>query len=291
MKRILFIVLLIVSSISHAADLVLLSPFPPGGPTDRILRIVSQQLKDKNINNIIEYKPGAGGIIAANFLAKSQGNVLMLPGLSLFTARQLKNTEVLYNINDFKLVHFVGIEPTVLVVRKNSNINYNDILNKEFTAATPGLGTTSHIATLILKDKNKDVIVVPFKGENEQLLSLVGGHTAWGIVSQYGAMQYIETGTLKPILTWTPERSLNGVPTARELGINDRSFFRAHILITNSYFDKQLLDAVREVLKSPSFDREIKSIGIHTSKINEKDFLKIEQEKISTMFKDLTIYE
>lgn len=292
MKKILFLVLLTLSFQVTANDLVLLSPFPTGGPTDRILRVVSQQLKNKNINNVIEYKPGAGGVIAANYLARTQSNILMLPGLSLFTASHFKNAEVQYNIgNDFKLVHFVGIEPTVLVVKKTSNIEYTDILTKPLTAATPGLGTTSHIATLILKDKNKGTVVVPFKGENELISNILGGHVTWGIISQYGATQYIETGMLKPILTWTPERAISGVPTARELGVNDKNFFRAHILITNNYFDKRLLDEVKDVLKSTAFEKEIKNIGIHTTKVNEKEFLKLEQEKISAMFKDLTINE
>jgi hypothetical protein len=288
MKKILLLVLLCVSTLSYGNDVILLSPYPPGGPTDRILRIISRHLTDNNISNILEYKPGAGGIIAANSLAKYKTNVLMLPGLSLFTASHVKNVNVEYNISkDFNLIHIVGIEPTVLVVKKSSNITYKDILNNPtYIAGTPGLGTSSHIATMMITNKNS--IVVPFKGENEQLVNIIGGHVTWGLISEAAATQHIDN-TLKPILTWSPERIYPDVPTAKELGINDYNFYRLHILITNQNFDKKLLATIKDILKTPAFNKEIKSIGLLPFKVNEETFLKSEQDKISTMFKELDI--
>jgi hypothetical protein len=286
MKKILLLVLLCLSTLSYGNEVILLSPYPPGGPTDRILRIISRHLTDNNISNILEYKPGAGGIIAANSLARYKTNILMLPGPSLFTASYMKNVNVEYNISkDFNLVHIVGIEPTVLVVKKSSNITYKDILNNpSYIAGTPGLGTSSHIATMLIKNKNS--IVVPFKGENEQLVNIIGGHVTWGLISEAAATQHIDN-TLKPILTWSPERIYLDVPTAKELGINDYNFYRLHILISNNNFDKKLMSLVKEILKSTAFKNEIKDLGIHRINTNEEMFLKTEQEKISNIFKEI----
>lgn len=214
----------------------------------------------------------------------------MLPGLSLFTAGYLKNIDIHYNTTtDFKLVKFIGIEPTVLVVNNSSSITYKDILEKDsYTAATPGVGTTSHIATSIIKNKNKNIVIVPMKGENEQFSNIIGGHVSWGIVSKFGADPHIENNTLKPVFTWTPERVYPNVPTAKELGIDDKGFYRAHFLITNKSFNKTLLITIKEILASPAFIKDIKSIGLTSTNVNEETFLRSEQDKISIMFKEIT---
>lgn len=266
-KFIYFIVTLFVSTQIYANNIVLLSPFPPGGSADQILRTIEKNLLSEGIISNIEYKPGAGGSIAATYLANSKkNNIFMLPGISLFSNQNSKN----YNIfEDFEIVSFIGIESTILVVNSKNKIkNFNDFIefskNEFMAGGIPGLGTNGHFTSLILANNNKNIKLIPYKGERGIVNALLTNEISWGLVSKAVALPLIKENILNPILIWGPKslNEISNVPTAKNMSINDFDFYRWHILITNKNADSNIKNKLIKIISSSKFKNDLNQIGV-----------------------------
>lgn len=209
-------------------------PYPPGGGTDIIARIVQPRLSEGLGQPIvIDNRGGAGGVVGTEVAARSvPDGYTILFTLSSHTINP-KLFKVPYDVErDFAPVSIIASLPQILAV--NPAVPFNSL--KELIAAAKakpgqlsyasvGSGSPSHIAGELLKLKTGiDIVHIPYKGGGPAVTDTLGGQVPMLFVSIPAAMSYVRSGRLKALAVTTLKRSpaAPNVPTVAEaLGIKD----------------------------------------------------------------------
>ena len=208
-------------------------PFPPGGAMDAIARTLGEKAgKTLGQPFVIENKPGAGGNIGADFVAKQPGDgyTLMITSIGMATNGALYN-KLSYNpIKDFAPVSLLAVVPNVLVVSPHQKDikSAKDLVAKaqqnpeKLTYASAGNGTSIHLAganfTALTGVK---MLHIPYRGSGPAITDLLGGQVDVMFDSITSARPHIQAGKLKAlgVTTKTRSTSLPDVPTLAEAGI------------------------------------------------------------------------
>jgi tripartite-type tricarboxylate transporter receptor subunit TctC len=223
----------------HAADAFparpakLVVPFPPGGPLDTTGREIAQKLGEMwGQSVIVENKPGAGGNIGADFVAKSppDGYTVVMGALSTHAVNPSLYPKMPYDAKkDFAPITLVAITPNVLVV--NPSLPVHSV--KELIAyakAHPGklsfgsgsIGSAGHLAGELFKvDAGVDMVHVPYKGAAPAMQALLAGDTQLMFDNLASAMSQVKAGKLRALAVTTKERSTLApdLPTMAEAGV------------------------------------------------------------------------
>jgi tripartite-type tricarboxylate transporter receptor subunit TctC len=156
---------------------------------------------------------------------------------------------------------------------------------------TAGIGTSGHIAGVILSQNNKNYVHIPYKGSANVVLDLVNGNLQWLLDSELNVGSFIESGKLKPIAAYANKRIVNfpRIPTVAESGINDRQFYRWHIVLANKDADKEIVKYVARKLQDPAVKNDLIKLGLDVTKPNLQNFFANETLKIEKISKDFTI--
>jgi tripartite-type tricarboxylate transporter receptor subunit TctC len=235
------VLILFATGISFPADaqiypsrtVKLVVPFPPGGSLDFTGRLIAQRLTELwGQPVVVENKPGAGGNIGADLVAKSppDGYTILLGALSTHAVNpNLYKTMPYDAVKDFAPITLIAITPNVLVVNANSPVNNV----KEFiayTKANPGklsfgsgsIGSGGHLAGELYKvETGTDAVHVPFKGGAPATQALLAGDTQFMFDNLANAMAQVKAGKLKALAVTTAERSKLApeLPTMAEAGL------------------------------------------------------------------------
>ncbi len=208
-------------------------PFPPGGPSDIVGRVVSQKMSENMGQSVVsDNRPGAGGNLGTELLTKAppDGYTLMLSSSSIAispslyklnydTVRDLTPIARLASIPNVMLVHpslpVKSLKELIALARKNpGKLNYG----------SGGAGTTNHLASEMLKVLAKvDIVHVPYKGASVAAVALIGGEIDMVVVAVPSAASQIQSGKVRPIAVLSDKRvaSLPDTPTAAESGWKD----------------------------------------------------------------------
>ena len=197
--------------------------FTAGGGSDRIAREAQAILQAAGKTAIIEYRPGAGGDVAAREVAndKTTDIKLLLKGTSNIVLRNLQSNDV-YQYTDLRPVAYLGYVPLILVTPKSSDIkNLDDFLrnNKSLTFGSSGVGSGSHLSgELLFMATRKSMVHVPYKGNGQIMPDIIAGRLDSALVFPIQAKQFVEKGDLKAIAVAGSRRvdSLPSVPTLDE---------------------------------------------------------------------------
>ena len=297
MKKIILSLLLLWSTYLTATEIKIVMPYSAGGPNDRITRTIVKHLNNETYKFVPEYRLGAGGIIAANQVAQAKNEtVLMVTSNAIVNAPVLSPSIVNYNLDkDFVFIDYLGTEPLLLVVKNDSKINsINDFIksnNSPMSYGTAGIGTSGHIAGVILSQNNKNYVHIPYKGSANVVLDLVNGNLQWLLDSELNVGSFIESGKLKPIAAYANKRIANfpKIPTVTESGINDRQFYRWHIVLANKDADKEIVKYVAKKLQDSAVKNDLIKLGLDVTKPNLQNFFSNETLKIEKISKDFTI--
>ncbi|QVQ28357.1 Bug family tripartite tricarboxylate transporter substrate binding protein [Achromobacter deleyi] len=215
-----------------AKPVTILVGFPPGTATDTVARMLGERLAQRMGQQfIVENKPGAGGSIAAGLGARARpdGYTLMIGA----SAPQAINPHVYPNLNydarkDFAPIGLITWLPYLFVVSPdNPARNLTEFLAAvkakpgQYTYATTGIGTTSHLVTAVLLSKAGAAMVhVPYKGSSQAQTDIVGGRTYATFDTMVSSLAMVKAGRLKALAVSTTERvsTLPDVPTVAEQG-------------------------------------------------------------------------
>lgn len=212
----------------------LVVPFPPGGGTDVVARVVAQKLTDSaGWTIVVDNKPGSGGSVGLSLAGKAaaDGYTIVLAQNANLVINPILGKANYDPIKDFAPIGLTASAPQVLVVAKDSPLKtVADLLaaakakGGKMTFASPGIGTSSHLAGELLQQM-ADVKFrhVPYKGAAQALPDLMGGRVDIYVSSVPSAMAQIKEGTLRPIALFATRRSddLPDVPTFEESGIKN----------------------------------------------------------------------
>ena len=209
--------------------------FPPGGGTDIVTRIVAAKLTEAwGQQAVVGNRPGATGMIGANAVAKSpaDGYTLLTAHVNSQAIAPNATSKPLYDpTRDFAYVAYLGYAPNVLVIRPSTpakNVKELIALAKahpgQLTYASPGVGSTNHLAGEMLRlATGIDIVHIPYKGSVPAIIDLLSGQVGMNFDTLSSVSVYLQSGRMRALAITTPKRDvqLPEVPTLIELGIKN----------------------------------------------------------------------
>jgi tripartite-type tricarboxylate transporter receptor subunit TctC len=210
----------------------LVLPFPPGGGTDTVGRIVALKLSEQlGQQVVVENRPGGGANIGAEIVAKAapDGYTLLIPTITNAIGQTLYTRLNFDLVKDFAHVTLLATTPLILVVHPSVPVKSV----KEFTAFTKarpgqlsysssGSGSAAHLAgELYSSMTGVKMVHVPYKGGGPSMIALVGGEVSACFATMPSAVTYVRNGRLRGIAVTTAKRSpaTPDVPTVAEAGV------------------------------------------------------------------------
>jgi tripartite-type tricarboxylate transporter receptor subunit TctC len=215
-------------------SITVIVPFPAGGASDVVARIVTNQMsKILGQPIIIENVGGAGGTIgsARAAAAAPDGYTLLAAAMGSHVAAPVLTPNLKYDpVADFVPIGITAHSPAVVIARKD--FPARDL--KEFVAvlrqqgggvkqAHGGIGASSHMACLLFTDQvGAKPTLVAYRGSGPALNDLAGGHVDFMCEQSVSVSDQVLAGTVKAYAVSAPERlaTLPDVPTAREAGVD-----------------------------------------------------------------------
>ena len=226
------------STVAPAADyptkpIRLVVPFPPGGTTDILARAVAQKLSQTwNEQVIVDNRPGAGGNIGADLVAKAppDGYTLVMGTVGTHAINPNLYARMPYDhVKDFAPVILVAGVPNVLVVNPSlpvrsvrELIDYAKANPGKLNFASSGNGTSIHLSGELFKTMaGVQMTHVPYKGSAPALADLMGGQVQLMFDNLPSSLGLIKAGKLRPLAVTSTERAaaLPDVPTIAESGL------------------------------------------------------------------------
>jgi tripartite-type tricarboxylate transporter receptor subunit TctC len=215
-----------------AKPVTLVIPFPPGGATDIVGRLVGKKLGDRlGQPVVIDNRAGAGTIVGATFVANapSDGYTLLISSGSTFTANPALHTKLGYDsVKSFEMIGGVArVSLVLLATRDLPQANLKQLVaaaQKEpdkYFYGSFGSGTTAHFAgELLWNALGVKVQHVPYKGSAPAMTDLIAGQVPLSIDTVAAALPQLKAGKIKAIAVTGPTRApqLPDVPTVAESG-------------------------------------------------------------------------
>ena len=206
--------------------------FSPGGPTDVVARIVGHKLTEKwGQQIVVDARPGAGGNIAAEYVAKApaDGYTLLLPAFAHAVNPSLFSKLPFDTLKDFAPVALLSSAANVLAVHPSVQArNVNELIAlakakpKQLTYGSAGNGTASHLAGELLNmTAGIDITHVPYKGSAPASSELIGGHISAAFPGVAIALPHSKAGRMRALAITSLKRSrlMPDLPTMSESGL------------------------------------------------------------------------
>ena len=215
--------------------MTLVVPYPPGGPTDAIARIVAQELAAAFATNVVvENKAGASGAIGTRYVARSEpdGHTIVFGnnqthGNNMFLLKEpgydaIKDFAPLVGVGAFEHVYVVRNGLPVKTIQELIALAKKDPLKLNY--GSTGVGSGSHLSTeLFMVRTGTKMTHVPFRGAPPLVQELVGDRIDVANSTLPSVLGQIQAGTVRAIAIASPRRnaSIPDVPTLREQGVTD----------------------------------------------------------------------
>jgi len=253
-------------------------PFPAGGPSDVVARIVTEQMgKLIGQTMVIENVGGAGGTIgsARAAAAAADGYTLLAGSMGSHVSAPVLQPNVKYDsLRDFEPIGFTAHAPAVIVARKDfpakdlrAFIAYLKQNGEAVKQAHGGIGASSHMACLMFSTATGvKPTLVAYRGTGPAMNDLVGGHVDFFCEQSVSVTEQIKAGAIKAYGVSAASRlaSLPDVPTARELGIKYDMSIWAGIFApkgTPPAVVARLADALDKALDDDGVKARINNLG------------------------------
>ena len=285
----------------------LIAPFPPGGTSDVLSRLLAQRLSDAlGRQVIVENRPGAGSNLGHELAAKAppDGYTLLLSSNTALAAnRHLYKRLGFDPDNDFAPISIVARSGPVLVVHPSvpaKSVGELIVLAKtrpgQLNFGSGGRGTPAHYAGEILKSAARiNIIHVPYKGGILAVNDTLGGQIEMMFADMAPAVPHIKTGRLRALAVATPQRSpvLPEVPTLAQAGVKEPVPETWWALVMPKGSPETAIARINAELEKIMHIAEIKeryaSLGIatvHTTPAQVTESVKTDSARIGKALKD-----
>ena len=280
--RIAAATLLCLATGAHAAypdrPVKVIHGFAAGGGADILLRTIIPAVSE-NLGQqiIVEYRPGAGGNLAMEAVAKAapDGYTLLMGTPGLATNPSLYATLPFDPLKDFVPISLVGTVPNVLIVAPSLPVkSVADLIALarakpgSLNYASPGVGTSLHLAGELFKlDTGTDIVHVAYKGGSQAQTDVMGGQVQMMFNVLPSALPQVQAGTLRALAVTgkTRAESLPNVPTMIEAGVPGYTALTWNGLLapagTPPEIVARLNDAIVKAMRSPAMKDLLGKIG------------------------------
>jgi tripartite-type tricarboxylate transporter receptor subunit TctC len=209
----------------------ILVPFVPGGATDILARLVGQNLTAAwGEQVVIDNRPGANGILAADMTAKAtpDGHTLLFVAIGHAINPLLQKNLPYDTQKDFTPISLAAILPLIVTVHPSvPATSVKELIalaksGKRLNYASGGVGSSQHLATALFASMAKiELVHIPYKGGNQGLLDTVGGQVNMMISTILSLTPHIKSGRLRglAITTATRNAAWPDMPTVAEAAL------------------------------------------------------------------------
>jgi tripartite-type tricarboxylate transporter receptor subunit TctC len=263
--------------------------FTPGGPSDVLSRIVGRRLQEiLHQPFIIENRPGSGGNIAAEEVARAapDGTTLLMGNNSILATNAALYRKLAYNPEDFIPISLIGTQANILVVNPNVPVKSMAELIAlakaqpgQLNFASSGFGAAAHLAGELFKTEAKiNIVHVPYKGAAPALQDVMAGHVQMMFATAASVIGLIRSGKVRALAVTTPKRTalLPDLPTVNELGIKGFDATTWHGLVAPAGTPKDIIDTLNfatvEALKDPVTQNSLADLGVDIVGDSPKEF-------------------
>ena len=281
-------------------------PFPAGGTTDILGRLIAQKLGPAlGTTIVIENKGGAGGSVGSEIAARAPADGYTLLGgtISSHAINVSLYPKLGYDpIKSFSPVVLIGSNPVVLIVKADSPYKtLQDVLSaarakpKTISSASAGNGTSQHMTLELLGFKSgTQFIHVPYKGSGPAIQDVIGGQVDMMFDTTVVAGPHIQSGKVRAIAVSSAKRleALPNVPTIAESGVPGFEVVSWQGIFVPAGVPKPIIDRlhaeIMKILQTTEMQDRLKSLGMQASSMSPEQvaaFQKTEVEKWAQVIK------
>jgi tripartite-type tricarboxylate transporter receptor subunit TctC len=267
----------------------LIVPFAAGGPNDIIARLVGGRLSDALGQPIVvENRPGAGGNIGTDFVAKAppDGYTLLSAGPGSLIINPLLGSVPYDTARDFAPVSLMASAPNVLVVHPSVPAkSVRELIElarahpRQLNYASGGPGSTPHLsAALFAVMAGIDIVHVPYKGTGPASADLLGGQVQMAFFGIPPLLPHIKTGKLRALAVTGKRRSpeLPEVPTVDEAGLRGYEVSPWYGLLAPAGTPRAIVDRlnaeVTKIVRRPEMKEKLVSQGAEPAGGTPEDY-------------------
>ncbi len=264
--------------------------FTPGGPSDVLSRIVGKKLEQLlGQPFVIENRPGAGGNIAAEQVARAagDGHTLLMGNNSILATNQALYGKLNYDPQkDLVPISLIGTQANILVVNPNVPAKTMDELIAlaraqpgKLNFASSGFGAAAHLSGELFKTAAKvDITHVAYKGAAPALNDVIAGHVQLMFATAASVVGHIRTDKVRALAVTTPKRTavMPDIATIDELGIKGFDATTWHGLVATAGTPPAVIEALHkatvDALKDPEVRRQLGELGVDIVGNSPKEF-------------------
>jgi tripartite-type tricarboxylate transporter receptor subunit TctC len=253
-------------------------PFTPGGGSDVIARVLAQKLGETiGQNFVIDNRPGAGGNIAFEFVAKAEPDgYTLLNGTPGIVINPNLFRKVNYRIEDFTAVSLIGKAPLLIAVHPSLPVHTIADLVKLARAkpgairyGSPGAGSSSHLASEVLRMMaGIDLVHVPYKGGPQVLQDLISGQIEMTSLPLTESLPQVRANRIRALAQTGEKRSsiAPDLPTVDEAGIKGYAVTTWYVIFGPAGMPgdvvRKLNAELVNALKLADVQERLKSVGV-----------------------------
>jgi tripartite-type tricarboxylate transporter receptor subunit TctC len=277
----------------------LIAPFPPGGGVDINARLLSDPLgKLLGETIVVDNRGGAAGRLGLELIAKSSpdGYTLGIGGIGMAISRALYPKLPYDTLRDFIPISLLSGQANILVSHPSIPAKtFSDLFNLvraqpgKLTYGTPGVGSATHLATVLLMMTMKaDAVHVAYKGSGPALTALIGNEISMQLSTFASALPHVKSERLRAYAVTTAKRTkpLPDVPTIAESGVPGYEYSTWYGLVAPAGVSAAIIDKVNKatvaVLNDPEIQKRYDFQGLEpqpSTPAEYRAYLKSETDK------------
>jgi tripartite-type tricarboxylate transporter receptor subunit TctC len=277
----------------------IIAPFAAGSTIDIIGRLIAPKLFEAlGQAVIVEDRPGAGGMIGLDFVAKSapDGHTLVIGALGPLAMNPALYPKTPFDpVQDFAAISLLATGPVVIAVHPSIPArNMKELVELakkrpgQLNFGSPGVGTSPHLTGELFKLITKtDIVHIPYKGNAEAITDLIGGQLSMVFTGVPPVVPLAKAGKVRLLATTGKQRmpNLPGVPTMRESGIEGADVLIWYGVVAPAATPKEVIARLnREIVKImslPDMREKFSQQGVDPASSTPDEFAQLIRDEVA----------